>query len=133
MVADVSQSLTPGTVVLAGCKHRSGVTPTLLRGNVRIQLQLPIRSVHRSILIKLVHPLSQVRIIIGINTAGYNFVLFRFFSCIEQLMYLQYLVTLSVRQSVPPLHCMSVSHAFGTFMSVSHAFGTENILVLFII
>ena len=63
-----------------------------------------------------------------------HFLLKIIISCIEQLMYLQFLVTLSVRQYVrPPPHHMSVSHAFGTFMSVSHTFGTEDILVLFII
>ena len=56
--------LTSGTVVLTGCKHRPTYKTLLI---VRIQLQLPIRSVHRSIIIELVHTLSQVT-----NTAGYN-------------------------------------------------------------
>ena len=67
--------LTPGTVVLAGGEHRSCVTisrPDWRFGNVlitittvcvtllivRIKLQLPIRSVDRSLLIPLVHNLS---------------------------------------------------------------------------
>ena len=54
IITSLRTELTPGTVVLAGGEHRSAVTTLTI---VRIQLQLPIRSKDRAVLI-LVHNLS---------------------------------------------------------------------------